>query len=553
MGAARGDGLPSGPPPADNIPEELRARPQWVVWCHETRNGKGTKVRYNAKSSSVKASATDPETWSSFRLAVSTSKMEDIDGIGFVFAEGDPYTGVDLDECFDEHGELHPDAARIVDMLGSWAERSPSRTGLHVIVRADLNGRPRNPGRAPWGGEFYSQRRFFTVTGAQLEDTPDTVEDRQAELDAVLAEFLPAEPVVDTPPVGTSERSDNEVLARAFAARNGTKVLALYRGDRTGYGSESEADQALLSALAFWTRDAHQLDRLFRDSGLMRDKWERQDYRERTISKALAGGKAFDWDTQPKPTRALEEFTDLTVERILDDADDEATSELKELSKLLAQKDSVATQIVTLVEESGAVLFHDPDQIAYAAFDVDGHTETHAMRSRAFKLWLRRRYHENHESAPNGTALGDAVGVLEGRAIFDGRPCPFTCAWPMTARRSLSIRRRALARRAHRPGRLEGARSPSGPLPPQRGYGGAARARARRHCQAAAGLPERGRRRLPAARGLAHRGATSRLAIPGGKPRRRAGLSEVHRGRGAARSWTRARFPCMHRRVTGST
>jgi len=51
---------------------------------------------------------------------------------------------------------------------------------------------------------------------------------------------------------------------------------------------QSEADLALCSALAFWTgRDADRIDRLFRSSGLMREKWERADYREETIAKAV--------------------------------------------------------------------------------------------------------------------------------------------------------------------------------------------------------------------------------------------------------------------------
>jgi hypothetical protein len=427
-----GKGALSGAPNPKNIPEELRLHPQWVVWCFESRDGKETKVPYNAKASSVRASATDPETWASYELAVSTARMEDVDGIGFVFAEDDHFAGLDLDGCFDERGELHPDAARIVDTLDSYSERSPSRTGLHVIVRAHLglNGHPRNrTDKVPWGGgiEVYSERRFFTVTGDRLEDTPDLVLDRQEELDDLLAELLPAPTRNGKPPpsLRMSVRSDSEVLARAFAARNGPKLMALYRGDRSGYGSDSQSDQALVSALAFWTGpDPGQLDRLFRGSGLMRDKWEREDYRDRTIAKALEGAEFFDWDDVPKPTRKLEELTDITVEKILDAAPDDASGELDELMKLLGQKKSAATRIVTLVKESDAVLFHDDEQIGYATIQVGEHVETHPVRSRGFKLWVRRLYWEKEQSAPPGQSLTDALGVLEGEALFAGPTVP---------------------------------------------------------------------------------------------------------------------------------
>jgi hypothetical protein len=423
-----GDGGPPGPPFV-NVPEELRLHPQWVVWRFESRDGKETKVPYNVADLNTRASTTDPDTWVTFVDALAV--VGDYDGVGFVFAEDDPFAGLDLDGCFDEHGELHPDAARIVDTLDSYSERSPSRTGLHVIVRAGLNGHPRSrTDKVPWGGgiEVYSRGRFFTVTGDRLEDTPDLVLDRQEELDELLAELLPAPTRNATPPptLDMSVRSDSEVLARAFAAKNGTKIMALYRGDRTGYRSESEADQALVSALAFWTgSDPGQLDRLFRRSKLMRDKWERQDYRDRTIGKALERTEFFDWNDVPKPTRKLEDLTDITVEKILDAAhNDDASSELEELIKLLGKKESVATRIVSLVRESDAVLFHDAEQVAYATVIVGEHMETHPVRSRGFKLWVRRLYWEEEESAPPGQSLTDALGVLEGEALFVGPTVP---------------------------------------------------------------------------------------------------------------------------------
>jgi putative DNA primase/helicase len=88
----------------------------------------------------TKASIADPSTWTDFETASTTAARPDIDGIGFVFSEGDPFTGIDLDACLID-GELHPDAAHIVETLGSYTERSPWRTGLHAPPRGGAVGR----------------------------------------------------------------------------------------------------------------------------------------------------------------------------------------------------------------------------------------------------------------------------------------------------------------------------------------------------------------------------------------------------------------------------
>src|SRR5438034_8490700 len=55
-------------------------------------------------------------------------------------------------------------------------------------------------------------------------------------------------------------------------AQNGVKFSTLWSGDTSAYSSASEGDLALCTLLAFWTQDAGQIDRLFRQSGLMRSE-----------------------------------------------------------------------------------------------------------------------------------------------------------------------------------------------------------------------------------------------------------------------------------------
>lgn len=265
----------------DAIPAELRQRRQWVVWRHEDRNGKQTKVPYRADGGG-RASSTDPATWATFAAAVAGADALAADGIGYVFSADDPYTGIDLD-VFDAN------AAAIVTLLDSFTEKSQSGRGVHVIVRASLNGHGRNR-KGPI--EVYEKERFFVVTGDHMLGTPTTIEERQEQLDEVLARFLPAKadpvPVAAPTPV---HLDDHDLLERARRARNGSAFDALYSGSWEGrYSSQSEADLALCTNLAFWTgRDPDRIDRMFRSSGLMRDKWNREDYRSRTITEAIAG------------------------------------------------------------------------------------------------------------------------------------------------------------------------------------------------------------------------------------------------------------------------
>jgi putative DNA primase/helicase len=90
--------------------------------------------------------------------------------------------------------------------------------------------------------------------------------------------------------------SDSELLTMARSAVNGDRFSKLFDiGDwHHAYPSQSEADLALCAHLNFWTGgDVEQLDRLFRQSALMRPKWDEPrgacTYGERTLARALGG------------------------------------------------------------------------------------------------------------------------------------------------------------------------------------------------------------------------------------------------------------------------
>src|SRR5215208_7969845 len=91
----------------ENIPEELRQRPQWVVWKLEKRPGddKPTKIPYIAGGVG-RAKSTDLMTWRTFEEALQALGTGRYSGVGFVSCSADPFVGVDLDDCRDpESGE----------------------------------------------------------------------------------------------------------------------------------------------------------------------------------------------------------------------------------------------------------------------------------------------------------------------------------------------------------------------------------------------------------------------------------------------------------------
>src|SRR5262249_7988961 len=139
------------------------------------------------------------------------------------------------------------------------------------------------------GFALYDKNRYFTMSGHGISQISG-LGDITSGLAALHTELFP--PVSHNGAKraeshATGSLTDSELLHRAMRANDGGKSARLWRGDTSDYPSASEADAALCLKLAFWTgRDPARIDALFRQSGLMRDKWERQDYRERTIRSA---------------------------------------------------------------------------------------------------------------------------------------------------------------------------------------------------------------------------------------------------------------------------
>ncbi len=298
------------PPIYANIPQAMRCRRQWVNWRLEkivkpTPHGKlYTKIPLNPTRGG-KASTTRPWTWAS--LATAKDRHErysaqagrgEVQGAGYVLQLGE--VGIDLDECRDPNtGEIAPWAADIISQINSYTEISPSGTGIRIICKGELPPGGRRKGSVEMYD--YTSPRYLTITGHHVDGTPRDVENREAEIVALHAQYLGKEPEKATSAAPTADVADDldltDVLEVAFRARNGDKFRKLWHGEWEGdYPSHSEADLALSSLLAFYCGPQPELiDAIFRKSGLMRDKWERLDYREGVLEKATAKEECYDW------------------------------------------------------------------------------------------------------------------------------------------------------------------------------------------------------------------------------------------------------------------
>ena len=213
-------------------------------------------------------------------------------GIGFVFKKGGGIFGFDADHRYDPAtGAIGPDALHWLQSFNTYTEISPSKDGLHALGFGVLPG----GGKKHDPFEVYDSGRFFTVTGNRISAFPADLQPVNGPLDALWQQLNREElPDASAPSSGgTTFLSDVEVRTRAEDAANGAKFRALWTGDTSTYGGdESSADMALCSLLAFWcNNDAAQMDRLFRDSGLMRPKWDTRrgssSYGADTIRKAI--------------------------------------------------------------------------------------------------------------------------------------------------------------------------------------------------------------------------------------------------------------------------
>lgn len=271
----------------------------------------------------------DPaNTWGAFRLAISACQSGNFDGIGFELEPGGGIVIIDLDNCRDsESGKIDSWAREIVDRLKSYSEVSPSQTGIRILCRGDLP--TTKTGKKTDRIEMYQEGRFGTITGHRIDDTPAKLAKCRDELHRLFRETFGEDRRANKPAKQTKGRSNNTLWNKeskqpkvdddyaegAFLVGNvefwgddGAALIEKGWSEESGYESQSQADLAICNWLAVMTRDPAAIDALFRRTALYRDKWERLDYREETIRKAMEFSRSFWGETHESTEPQLPEI-----------------------------------------------------------------------------------------------------------------------------------------------------------------------------------------------------------------------------------------------------
>ena len=279
---------------------------QWI-YSHlvERSNGTFSKPPCDAKGYFI--DGTDPNNLTSFEIAFPTCKsnLGKLSGLAFSVQASCPIKVIDMDHVYDtKTGEWNQQALEELKRLNTRVEWSPSHTGVHVYLLSHIlleNGNQTQPDGTK--REFYFEKHITTVTAEVVEGFPETIREVDPEpIIQLYDKWFPGkrtsgkdevkEPVQNTScTVNDTHTSytDNDVQQKCRKGRDKVKFEGLYNGDwnKLGYGSQSEADEALLYQFAQHTQNIEQIVRLFSGSKLFDEKCHRSDYLRNSAVKAI--------------------------------------------------------------------------------------------------------------------------------------------------------------------------------------------------------------------------------------------------------------------------
>jgi putative DNA primase/helicase len=208
-GTTRGNG--AAEPIIPSCLEKYAADPRWVVWTYEQRGDKKTKPPYDPcrvrEPKKNYAKNDDPDSWGTLAEARSAfQRLPWLEGYGFEF-DGNglgEVSAFDLDNCRKpQTSELHPWVQRLLERCNSYAEVTPSNTGIRIFgltnrrgtgkgrkqrVDDDFNGSG-DPKKACSCESFRATNRYATITGRHIPGTPLTLANLDDVMDAVIAEL----------------------------------------------------------------------------------------------------------------------------------------------------------------------------------------------------------------------------------------------------------------------------------------------------------------------------------------------------------------------------
>ncbi len=281
--------------------------PQFLLWT--VRDGR--KLPVSARTGEV-CNAHDPTHWSTYTEACAS--IRNGHRLAFAFTRNDPLFFLDFDNALEPSGQWSQLSQSLISMCpGAAVEVSNSGRGLHLIGQYSGQEPIHACKAAAYGLELYTSDRFVALTD---RDLPARVTgDHTGPLSTIIAQYFPDAPIDlsewTTDPVDEwcGPADDNELIKRALASRTAAETFqgragfgALWRGepgplaaaypDNFGGGrpyDESTADAGLAQHLAFWTgKNCERIYNLMWRSALVRNKWMRAEYLQRTIRRAVS-------------------------------------------------------------------------------------------------------------------------------------------------------------------------------------------------------------------------------------------------------------------------
>lgn len=303
----------------ENPMQELMEMKIWFLWIRKKdKNGRMTKKPIAANGGATGTDSAHQHTWVTYKEAVTAQAELGAAGVGFKIPDGYFFLDIDHKEQTDPYVQM------LLNRFDSYTELSQSGNGIHTYGKVDISKLPTcldNKGRRKLDSQYYMKNphndtelylggltnRFACYTGNVILDAP-LKECTQAVL-TTLDKNMRKNPKAAKAPAKVSDSQAEQIISALHRQKNGEKFSKLFDdGDISDYNcDDSAADCALCSLIAFRTGNNPDLiDAIFRQSALMRDKWEREDYRAMTISAAVeACHGVFHFSLNPRPEYIL--------------------------------------------------------------------------------------------------------------------------------------------------------------------------------------------------------------------------------------------------------
>ena len=417
----------------DQVPSSLRIKRNWCV--HRTD---GEKAKVPHAIGGYKLQWSIPANWINF-LDAKKAYLDGLDlpdghkckfeGLGYFIsrekdAKLDVYA-VDLDHCRDiDTGEIAEWALKILMKLDSYSEVSPSGTGVHVFVKGMLpenskntNDQMKDKNRV----EVFTNKHHITITGNRLEEYPATIEDRSQIIESIYNEVLEVK-AAKKKEIKQDKVKKSRVIydAKEEAKRKYVSVaiedeISILKGTPEG-GRNNQLNRSAFAIGQFVgahyisEREAtRELERAASAAGMCE-----KDGIEATIRSGLQDGM-----TNP---RTIPESTDpqtaLPKIVLVEEAKKIPESQIEVESP---KKQAIANILVKIAVKNCIELWHTPNNECYITVPKNSHKEHYKLSSKAAKIWLGKQGHELMDKVISGSTIKDAVNVLEGKAIYEGK------------------------------------------------------------------------------------------------------------------------------------